>query len=430
MAETIHGKQIDSDPAAVSLRGSLAGGLAMADSVWRIWILDQNAESRAETRRVLLGGSSRRYCFRELETGGDCLRAWRAPGALPPTCLLLGDRPPDLDADALLSALGGADGIPFAVVVLNGVGGQDQGPALIRAGAQDLIDQDGLTPAGLTRTVENAVERHALVRARAAAEASLRFSELRLRTLVEASADAIGLIGPRGFLECNPATLRLYGCSNAEEFLGRDPMDFSPPTQPGGGDSRTLAEAHIAAAFRDGSHRFEWRHRRLDGTEFDIDLLLTRIDLPDGPVLQAIARDITGRKRLEDSLRRSELRLRTLFDASADAIAISGTDHRFAECNHSVREPVWMRRRAGFARQGAAGILTTDPARWRRFADADRGVRRQRLSGRQLPLRMAPSPSRWQYIRRRYLARPHRLARRTGAAGDRARHQRTPGPAG
>ncbi len=134
------------------------------------------------------------------------------------------------------------------------------------------------------------------------AEEMLRESETKFRTLFEASSDAVMLLNERIFFGCNPATLAMFNCATQKEFCDKHPADLSPPTQPDGTDSRTLADEHIATAMEAGSHRFEWMHRRMSGEDFYADVTLSAIKLGDRGVLQALVRDITERKRDEEEL--------------------------------------------------------------------------------------------------------------------------------
>ncbi|MBM4092225.1 MAG: response regulator, partial [Planctomycetes bacterium] len=140
-------------------------------------------------------------------------------------------------------------------------------------------------------------------------EQAIRDSATRYHQLFESTGDAIMLLGESGFFECNEATLRLFRCASHEEFLARHPSEFSPPFQPDGTDSRTAADARIQQAYRDGMTRFEWMHRRADGTDVMADVLLARVDLKDGSFLQAVVRDITEQKNVEQALRDARERL-------------------------------------------------------------------------------------------------------------------------
>jgi signal transduction histidine kinase len=59
----------------------------------------------------------------------------------------------------------------------------------------------------------------------------------------------------------------------------------------------------IEAAMREGSHFFEWTHRRIGGEEFPADVLLTRIEQNGKVIIQATVRDITERKKAEEQLK-------------------------------------------------------------------------------------------------------------------------------
>ncbi len=137
------------------------------------------------------------------------------------------------------------------------------------------------------------------------AEQALRRSELKFRTLFESSCDAIMTLTPDGrFLSANPATLRLFRCRNERHFASFGLADLSPERQPDGTPSAEKAAQMIARALRNGSHFFQWKQKRCDGTEFDATVLLTRMELDAQVLLQATVRDITEQKRREAELAR------------------------------------------------------------------------------------------------------------------------------
>ena len=146
--------------------------------------------------------------------------------------------------------------------------------------------------------------------------AELRDSEAKFRALFESSNDAVMLLDEKGFFDCNDAALHVFGCSRREEFIGKRPSELSPRTQPDGTDSLTAAEAKIALAIETGAAHFEWLHRRIDGTEFEADVLLSSTDLKGKMVLQAVVRDISERKRAEEAVLREQARLRRLLESS------------------------------------------------------------------------------------------------------------------
>jgi len=148
--------------------------------------------------------------------------------------------------------------------------------------------------------------------------------EARFRTLFEASSEAVMLLDARGFLDCNPAALRIFGVPDKEDFLKLSPVELSPPCQADGRPSSELAPERIAQALEEGHRTFEWLHRRADtGQDFPAEVVLSAIDLADGQVLLATVRDFTERKRLEDRLRDNEARIRRMLEHLPTPIAVS-----------------------------------------------------------------------------------------------------------
>ena len=151
-------------------------------------------------------------------------------------------------------------------------------------------------------------------------EAAVKESENWFRAIYEGSNDAIMLLNEKGFLDCNPRTLQMFGVKTKEEFCRFHPADISPPTQPDGRQSLPAAGEHIQAAFRDGSRHFEWVHRRTNGEDFPAEVLLSAFDWGKGRVLQATVRDITERKVAEEELLESRQRFQGLVETLYDWI--------------------------------------------------------------------------------------------------------------
>lgn len=133
------------------------------------------------------------------------------------------------------------------------------------------------------------------------AEEAMSQSEARFRALYEATRLPIFLLDENGAMACNQAAADIMGCDR-EALVGSHPIDFSPPFQPGGQDSASLAEQHISYALQQGNHRFEWVHRRFDGTDFPAEVWLTAVEVGDRRLLQAIVQDLTERKQVETAL--------------------------------------------------------------------------------------------------------------------------------
>lgn len=144
------------------------------------------------------------------------------------------------------------------------------------------------------------------------AEEKLKESEKKYQTTFEASMDALMLLDEKGFFDCNKAALQLFGCKTVKEFTRYHPADLSPPTQPDGTPSMQSAMDHISEAFKKGMDSFFWLHKRVDGTIFPAEVLLTRMPLKDRNVLQATVRDITERKEAEAKLKANSDRIKMM----------------------------------------------------------------------------------------------------------------------
>ena len=153
-------------------------------------------------------------------------------------------------------------------------------------------------------------------------ERELQTSRERYFTLFEAANDAIFLMEGDRFIDCNARTKELFGCRR-EEILGRRPDEFSPPRQPDGRDSRMAAKEKIDAAWEGKKLFFEWLHCRPDGTPFDAEVNLTRVDLQGQQVILAIVRDVTERKRAEEALSQARALLQAAVEQSAAGILIA-----------------------------------------------------------------------------------------------------------
>lgn len=132
-------------------------------------------------------------------------------------------------------------------------------------------------------------------------QANLNASETRYAALFKSSADAIFLMQEDKFVDCNPATLKMFAC-NRDEIIDCTPQRFSPEFQPDGRSSGEKALEKIHAAFNGDHPAFEWRHQKLDGTPFDAEVSLSAVEISNQPHLLATVRDITERKQFEEKL--------------------------------------------------------------------------------------------------------------------------------
>jgi PAS domain S-box-containing protein len=146
------------------------------------------------------------------------------------------------------------------------------------------------------------------------AEEALRQSEARHRALFDNSIDAIFATAPDGrVFAANQVACRIFGMTEEELIrAGRDGItDWSDPRH-------GLALAERA---RSGYLRQELGYVRKDGTKFTAEV--SSVILPDRTTSFVILRDITQRKKAEETLRESEERFRAIFEHASDAILVT-----------------------------------------------------------------------------------------------------------
>ena len=153
-------------------------------------------------------------------------------------------------------------------------------------------------------------------------QAQIKVGEERFKTVFDGSADAIILLGDETFIDCNKAALELFNVKSKEQFCGMTALDLSPPDQPDKTSSVKALEGHLANAVGRGSTRFDWEHRRMDGTTFPAEVRLTSVILEGKLVIQGVIRDITNRKETEYALERQEAELRAILDHISIPVAI------------------------------------------------------------------------------------------------------------
>ncbi len=155
--------------------------------------------------------------------------------------------------------------------------------------------------------------------ARKKAEESLQQSEVRFRSLIQNASDMILILGQDGKIKFeSPSAADILGYPPGE-CLGKDPLTLVHPD-----DLEHVRAALLKVYDRTNSGTpTEFRARRADGTCLWVDTVATNLlNVPAVNGIVLTTRLIEKRKKLENAIRESEEKYRTLVENSQDGVFI------------------------------------------------------------------------------------------------------------
>ncbi|MFC1924419.1 PAS domain S-box protein [Chloroflexota bacterium] len=163
----------------------------------------------------------------------------------------------------------------------------------------------------------------------------------RNELILEAAGEGIYGLDTQGRTTfVNPAAARMLGYK-PEDLIGQRHHELVHHTR-ANGKPYPPEQCPIYASFKDGiihkavhSEVF-WRK---DGTHFPVEYTSTPI-MDDGEIVGAVVtfRDITDRQRLEDALRGSEQKYRSMFENAASLVVSVNKDTIIIECNSRINQ--------------------------------------------------------------------------------------------
>ena len=175
---------------------------------------------------------------------------------------------------------------------------------------------------------------------RKATEDHLSESQARTSAIVASALEGIVTMDEDGTIAAmNPAACEMFGLSE-EEAVGNDLAATLIPERLRERHRRALDRHQHTGRGRILGRRLELSALRADGSEFPVELAITRVDRPDRRLFTGYIRDVTSRRRVEElreRLRESERtaheRLQVAheqmtFLADASVILASSLDHR------------------------------------------------------------------------------------------------------
>lgn len=152
-----------------------------------------------------------------------------------------------------------------------------------------------------------------------------------LKAILATTADGFWVVTPdRRISEVNAAYCRMSGYS-AQELAALSINDLDALEDP-----QETAE-RIGRIMKHGSDTFETKHRRKDGSVFEVEVTASRFDRADGMCLVCFCRDITDRRRVQGELEESRDRYQLLVDRSPGIIYLFNTQSSYLFVSEAAR---------------------------------------------------------------------------------------------
>lgn len=167
-------------------------------------------------------------------------------------------------------------------------------------------------------------------------EESIRHSELYFRGLLESAPDGMAIINSEGRIALvNKETERLFGYPR-EELVGQSIEILVPERY------RAFHKQHRSEFMSDPRSRpmgvgLELFGRRKDGTEFPVEISLSPVNSPNGPVVTAAIRDVSERNKAEAQIKKLNAQLEEALRRS-ERLAVTG--RLWASLAHEINNPL------------------------------------------------------------------------------------------
>jgi PAS domain S-box-containing protein len=329
----------------------------MTDHRIQILLIEDNPGDARLIRELLLEADRTEFKIEAVERLSEGLELLQTKGF---DVVLLDLSLPDSSGPETLAKVY-PEAAQVAIIVLTCLDDEEVANEALRKGAQDYLVKSQIEHGSLLRSIRYAVERkraeealqkahdelerrvaertaelaraneelQAEIAARNWMEETLRESENLLRTVINATKEAMISIGQDGLVTIfNSAAEEMFGYKK-EEITGK-PVDCLMPAEYRERHSEYIRNFFAESEQRKaGSKLLELPALRSDGSVFPMEMSLSAGKYGDKQFIIAVARDISDRKRAEEEKKRLEARLQQAQKMEAIGKLAGGIAHDF-----------------------------------------------------------------------------------------------------
>jgi PAS domain S-box-containing protein len=171
-------------------------------------------------------------------------------------------------------------------------------------------------------------------------ETALRQSEVRYKTLVETSPDAILMIDLKGnIIFASQQAIQVFGCDSVEDLCRQKVTSLVAE------EERQRLTANLSLLLQQGVRRqIEYIGVRRDGSRYtgEVSSAVLHDDRGEPRAFMALVEDVTDRKQAQEALRQNEEKHRGLLEACPDAIVMADLDGKILFASSQTGELVGL----------------------------------------------------------------------------------------
>ncbi|MCH8081023.1 MAG: PAS domain S-box protein [Proteobacteria bacterium] len=236
-------------------------------------------------------------------------------------CILLDYSLPDMNGlQFLKELLKTSQGETIPVVMLTGFADDKMALEVLRAGAQDFMRKEDMTPAQLARIVINARERHELRVQSQKAENELRDEKAHFQSVLDTVGDAIIEVDIKGKIRSiNKAGQDIFGYQE-KEIIGKDFSSLLMQEKTGKQKTHFATFLAGGAAAIMGKGPVEVVGRSKAGKHLSLEAVVSELEIDGQRLFIASMRDITKRNRMQAQAKAAEAQYKLLAEHGNDII--------------------------------------------------------------------------------------------------------------